>query len=800
MAELRCRTCGGQLVFPENATICQCEYCNTYQTLPKSSDEQKLALIDRANQLRQASKYDEAIGLYGDLSKEDPYDSDIYWSMVLCRYGVEYVKDPASGQHVPTVNRMQYTSIFDDVDYKSALQYADISQKMLYESQARAINQIQKQSLSIIENEEPFDVFICFKETDNGNRTVDSTLANDIYYELTDCGYKVFFSPITLEDKLGSEYEPYIFAALNSAKVMVAIGTKPEYFQAPWVKNEWSRFLALIKGGAKKKLIPAYRDMNPYDLPEEFSHLQAQDMSKIGFVQQLIRGINTLIPKDAAATAPAAAPVTAGTDDLLRRAKVFLEDENWNNTIQCSQEAIYIDPACGDAHLYLLLATNNVSKVSGLASYSGDTLANDKLFCNAMKYCDADTKKALEVVSEQHVCGRLVRQHLDSHPFTNLSRFARAYLQAGGQGVCDNNRLAKDVYRDISSKLTTLQSYANQYPDFNKALTAQVLIPIYQHAASSSGWGSSDPNCLLNAVSLLHLIAPYHPKSKEFLDKYSDEIRLHKQLSRLNTAAIRSEMENAQTEHAGDQDYLDRMMPVYRSWLTINDQRDRRIAEARAAKERQEQAARKAEEREQAMARQKAEEEKKKLAKAKRKKRNSTIFWIIVFVVLFTAVFFVTEVLPPLVNDGFIDGEKTMDGLIYVDKGDYIVIEGVDNQKNIPAKLVIPAKANNKPVYEIHGGISSTKLETLVISENVKIIGMSAFSGCQNLKSIELPSTITSIGYGAFEYCTGVETFKFNGTMEQWNAIEFDGFVFHESSINEVICTDGTVVLTDPIE
>ncbi len=71
--------------------------------------------------------------------------------------------------------------------------------------------------------------------------------------------------------------EPYIFAALNSARVMVVIGTRPEYYNAVWVKNEWSRYLALIKGGAKKVLIPAYRDMDLYDLPEEFSHLQAQE-------------------------------------------------------------------------------------------------------------------------------------------------------------------------------------------------------------------------------------------------------------------------------------------------------------------------------------------------------------------------------------------------------------------------------------------------------------------------------------------------------------------------------------------
>ncbi len=76
-----------------------------------------------------------------------------------------------------------------------------------------------------------------------------------------------------MEDKAGQEYEPYIFAALHSAKVMVVVGTKPEYLNAVWVKNEWSRYLTLMKHDRKRLLIPCYRDMDPYDLPEQLSVL-----------------------------------------------------------------------------------------------------------------------------------------------------------------------------------------------------------------------------------------------------------------------------------------------------------------------------------------------------------------------------------------------------------------------------------------------------------------------------------------------------------------------------------------------
>ena len=328
MSIFKCKMCGGTLEINNNETVAECAYCGTKQTLPKLDDEKRANLYDRANHFRRNNEFDKASAIYEQILNEDGSDAEAYWSLVLCRYGIEYVEDPTSHKRVPTVNRAQFTSIFDDDNYKSALQYADGYQRNIYEEEAKSINEIQKGILAISQKEEPFDVFICYKETDNnGRRTPDSVLANDLYHQLTQEGFKVFFARITLEDKLGSAYEPYIFAALNSAKVMVVLGTKPEFFKAVWVRNEWSRYLALIKQGQKKMLIPAYKDMDPYDLPEEFSHLQAQDMSKLGFMQDLIRGIKKLItveepqPK---VSAPASAPKKTkqnSLEDKLRKIK-----------------------------------------------------------------------------------------------------------------------------------------------------------------------------------------------------------------------------------------------------------------------------------------------------------------------------------------------------------------------------------------------------------------------------------------------------------------------------------------------
>ena len=373
MAIFKCKMCGGTIEFQPGDSVGVCDSCGTRQTLPRLDDDRRANLYDRANHFRRSNEFDKAAGLYEQILNEDPSDAESYWSLVLCRYGIEYVEDPVTHKRVPTVNRAQYTSIFDDADYKSALEHADGHQRAIYEEEASAINEIQKGILAISQKEKPFDVFICYKESDaSGRRTQDSVLANDLYYQLKNEGFKVFFSRITLEDKLGTAYEPYIFAALNSAKVMVVLGTRPEYFNAVWVKNEWSRFLALVKQSAGKKiLIPAYRDMDPYDLPEEFSHLQAQDMSKLGFMQDLIRGIKKITGADEPKVTRNETISTGSSmnvEPLLERVFMFLEDGEWTRADDCCEQVLNQDPKNAKAYLGKMMAELHIGRQEELAN------------------------------------------------------------------------------------------------------------------------------------------------------------------------------------------------------------------------------------------------------------------------------------------------------------------------------------------------------------------------------------------------------------------------------------------------
>ena len=292
----KCKMCGGDVTPINGTNTGKCEYCKSVMTLPNLDDEKIINLYNRANDLRINNEFDKAYTVYENILNIDNNQVEAHWGLLLCKYGVEYVDDPKTKKKIPTCHRTIDSSILTDSNYKFIKKESYGDTLKIYEEEATKINEIQMEILNISSKEKPYDIFICYKETDdNGERTQDSVIAQDIYDKLVENGYKVFFSRITLENKLGVQYEPYIYSALKSSKVMLVVGTKEEYFNAVWVKNEWSRYLEMMKTDKSKSLIPVFSKVDAYKLPEEFAMLQAQSMDKVGAMQDLVRGIKKLI-------------------------------------------------------------------------------------------------------------------------------------------------------------------------------------------------------------------------------------------------------------------------------------------------------------------------------------------------------------------------------------------------------------------------------------------------------------------------------------------------------------------------
>lgn len=280
-----CNICGAEYEYRDGRW--RCPACGAYKPEEISNEEETL-LYNAAQKLRLGA-FDDAEELYRDITRQYPKNSRGYWGLVLAKYGIIYERD-YDGKMVPSCYATKYESISGDDNYKKALQYADSDNKKYYLTQANLIEEVRRKWIEIAEREEPYDVFISYKDSDKENnieRTQDSFDAYELYVFLKDRGYRVFFSRESLRGKEGDKYEPYIFNALNTAQVMIVYGSKPEYIESPWVKNEWMRYYKRIRHGDKQdnSLILAYKGFNPSKLPKPLCDIQGVDLGRaaIGF-------------------------------------------------------------------------------------------------------------------------------------------------------------------------------------------------------------------------------------------------------------------------------------------------------------------------------------------------------------------------------------------------------------------------------------------------------------------------------------------------------------------------------------
>lgn len=128
---------------------------------------------------------------------------------------------------------------------------------------------------------------------------------------------------------------------------------------------------------------------------------------------------------------------------------------------------------------------------------------------------------------------------------------------------------------------------------------------------------------------------------------------------------------------------------------------------------------------------------------------------------------------------------------------------------------------NGSPELSVPNGVTALsdgcfydcdKLHTVLLPEGLTSIGDRAFAHCDQLRGIKLPDGVTTIGEDAFEGCTALEALVipataetigssafddcdtlrhifFEGTKQQWQALNVANF----GTETTIYCTDGTI-------
>jgi tetratricopeptide (TPR) repeat protein len=309
--------------------------------------------------------------------------------------------------------------------------------------------------------------------------------------------FRVFFAKISLKDHAGEKYEPYIFNALNTAKVMLVIGSKPEYFEAVWVRNEWSRYLELIKKDKTRKLIPCIKDMNPYDLPEELKNYQALNMSDMGFSQAIINIVKPYKKQSETQAPVVAAPVgdTHKIPALYKRACMFLEDGDFKKADEYFNTILDIDPEYAPAHMGKFCVSEEAREEEQLKNYSlnvdvykknhltardpmgyinvdwsdfNNTFKTDSNFRKALQYADPEQKARYEEYDEIYQQNN--KNKLDIILSIREEQIAEADRQRE-ERIRQHNEYRESQYNSALEQYNALPANYINVPGFEKILT-----------------------------------------------------------------------------------------------------------------------------------------------------------------------------------------------------------------------------------------------------------------------------------------------------------------------------------------
>lgn len=383
MGALKCKMCGSNLEIEDSITVCKCEKCGTSQTVPDIEDDKELKLFERAGRLRFNCDFDKAAGIYNTITDSYPEEAEGYWGLILCKYGIEYADD-ASGKKVPVCHRISYDSVMDDEDFELVMENSDSKSRAIFREEAKIIEENRKKYIQIAESEQPYDIYISYRaKDDNGDKTAVSEIAGHLYNKLTSAGYRVFLSEAALKGKERSYCEPYIYSALNSANVMLALGTSYDDYNDVWVKNEWNRYLEIAEKNKNKCLIPCYKDVDEYDIPKEFAGLKVCQLGNDDTFNNIMAEIANVV-KPASINQPVSEPEKAepaeeieleeieiiepiDINKLLDEGFAAISDKNWKKANKLFFQVLDEEPDNSKAYWGQLLVQQECTNAREMA-------------------------------------------------------------------------------------------------------------------------------------------------------------------------------------------------------------------------------------------------------------------------------------------------------------------------------------------------------------------------------------------------------------------------------------------------
>lgn len=403
---------------------------------------------------------------------------------------------------IPTLNDVGFSDIKKSDYAVNALKYAVTEEQTTrFNEVFDYLEKVRAKSAEVINSHKyDYDVFISVKVsainpdtkqpiTDaSGNvlTTKDYDYANDLYGKIKDkypdC--KIFLSERVKSEFAGKEYEPIIFAALRSSKVMILVGDSNFNIEWPWVKNEWNRYLYWkdnLDDGRERNFVFVMRSTKVVR-PQEFDAIQSIETNDLNATETLFRYLDKILEKKLIGkTFGGSVPETIGSavaseigkktlnryassrntaiesriDTAIRDLEDTLDEDDpairGRKRKDCFDEFRSICKSDRNAHraqLYLLLEKSNSVDFTGFFFDSTASAEAKKKFFDI-----ADEKEAIVVI--KNIVGRLTNETDDINESWNAFEAIAPYFDNIDKGDLEN--LSESMSRRTSKELSEMR-------------------------------------------------------------------------------------------------------------------------------------------------------------------------------------------------------------------------------------------------------------------------------------------------------------------------------------------------------
>ncbi|MCL2861598.1 MAG: YIP1 family protein [Firmicutes bacterium] len=297
-----CQYCSASLSGISGRRV-RCRFCGEENFITAWSGEVQ-SLLDSASNFRNLKQHYNALKTYSDILIIDPECTEALWGRLLANYGVEIIGREGDVKFIITF--LQETPLQNNNDYNTLLlvvrrKLDGESEAKQYENFAQKIENLRQNTLEITKTLDPYDVFICFSDTEKnieGRKLTDYDVALSLYEKLEREGLNVFFSTQSLAGISDEEKEPIIYHALTTAKSMVLLATTNECLEETSVHNQWSRFFDIRLKDTRKELITYFwKTVRHNLLPDTLKNYFSSSKSDIRVHDDEKRSIKNLSQK-----------------------------------------------------------------------------------------------------------------------------------------------------------------------------------------------------------------------------------------------------------------------------------------------------------------------------------------------------------------------------------------------------------------------------------------------------------------------------------------------------------------------